>query len=135
MRSLILGIALMSPLAASAQCWVVSNLHGYGAMELDKYEFSTDRITNGVFQIAIDGDKANLFNVGSSLVGSGLMYIPLADNTMTGIYKDLEKTTIETWSITQDNKVMYTKVINSSTIGSSTKAFVGDIVGTCTTKP
>lgn len=127
------GLTVISH-AASAECWVISNLQGYGAMESDKYEYGTDRISNGVFQLSIEGDKANLFNVGKSLVGAGLIYIPVSPKTATGLYHDDNTTTVETWSIAPDNKVLYSKVINSS-FGSSTKSFVGDVVGSCHTKP
>ncbi|NUW61922.1 hypothetical protein [Cronobacter muytjensii] len=128
-----LGLALASH-TAIAECWVISNLQGYGAMDVDQYEYGADRISNGVFQLSIEGDKANLFNVGKSLVGAGLLYIPISPKTATGLYHDENTTTVETWSIAADNKVLYSKVINSA-FGSSTKSFVGDVVGNCHTKP
>lgn len=133
--NILLISAIFLSFNASSKCWVVTNLSGYGAMDVDSYEYSKDKITNGVFQVSIDGDKAGLFNVGGSIVSSGMAYLPVSTDTMAGIYHDNLTTTVETWSITKDNKLLYSKVINSSTAINSTKSFVGDVVGTCNTKP
>ncbi|EGZ6858266.1 hypothetical protein SNN68_003848 [Cronobacter sakazakii] len=127
------GLAVVSNVTM-AQCWVVSNLQGYGAMDINKYEYGTDRISNGVFQLAIEGEKATLLNVGKSVSGSGMFYVPISATTATGLYHDQNTTTVETWSIAENKKVLYSKVINS-VFGSSTKSFVGDVVGSCQTKP
>ncbi|MCI5331686.1 hypothetical protein E4532_05220 [Escherichia coli] len=41
--------------------------------------------------------------------------------------------TVETWSITTDKKALYSKVMNIPGMQqlTSTKSFVGDVVGTC----
>ncbi|POU43917.1 hypothetical protein C3374_22210 [Pantoea sp. PSNIH4] len=135
MKRMIILSALLIPAITSAQCWVVTNLKGYGAMQPDGYVYGKDGITNGVFHVIIEKEKAGLKSVGSSLVGSGLAYVPMGGNTMIGIYRDGEKTTVETWAITKDNKALYTKVINSNYIFSSSKSMIGDVVGACSTKP
>lgn len=126
---------LLIPFMTNAQCWVVTNLHGYGSMSDDQYEYGKDAISSGVFQVVIEKDKANLFNVGSSLTGGGLLYVPVSSDTMVGMYHDTDTTTVETWSVTADKKALYSKVINSPSFMSSTKSFVGDVVGSCTTNP
>ena len=133
-RALLLS-ALILPAISNAQCWVVTNLKGYTAMQPDGYAYGKDAITNGVFHVVIDGEKANLKGVGSSFVGSGLGYVPINSNTMVGAYSDADRTTVETWAITKDNKVLYTKIVNSNYIFSSSKSMIGDVVGTCNTKP
>lgn len=64
---------------------------------------------------------------------SDVAYVPLSYNTMVGSYQSGGGITVETWSITEDNKVMYSKVMNIPSFQklTSTKAFVGDVAGTC----
>lgn len=118
--------------AAQADCWLVANLHGHGAMSGDNYIFGKDGVTGSVFQLSIDGKNAAITDI-SSGYKSEMFYTPLSSNTIVGVYKAGGGITIETWSITTDKKVLYSKVINSPGIQmmTSTKAFVGDVVGNC----
>ncbi|EFE20969.1 hypothetical protein EDWATA_04060 [Edwardsiella tarda ATCC 23685] len=61
--------------------------------------------------------------------------MPISDNTLIGIYSDKHLTTLETWSITNDEKVLYTKVINSKdNKWSASRSMTGDVVGKCGSK-
>ncbi|MFM5040003.1 hypothetical protein [Aeromonas caviae] len=134
MRLLTIFGALLGMYSAHviADCWVVTNLHGYGAMAADNWMFSQDNITNGVFQISNDGKNSSVVIVGKSLQGTDLQYVPVNETTSVGVYSDLELTTVETWSITNDKKVLYTKVINSlDNSWSASRSMIGDVVGYC----
>jgi len=98
-----------------------------------EYEFVDDAFTDSVFQISISGKNASIRNV-SSGENSDMAYSALSDNTLIGAYQAGGGITVETWSITTDKKVLYTKVMNIPAFQqlTSTKAFVGDVVGTCT---
>lgn len=115
-----------------SQCWIVENLHGYGAMSGDKYNYGKDKTTSGNFQITIDGDKASVYEADSGYLHD-MKYIPVTSTTMVGIYKSGGGATVETWSITTDNKALYSKVMNTPGMQqvTSTKSFVGDVVGSC----
>ncbi len=117
---------------AIADCWIVTNLSGYGAMASDNYDFNKDKITNGVFQVAVDGDNSKVTSVGQSLNGDGLVYVAASSDTIIGFYHDANLTTVETWSITNDKKALYTKVINSQDNSwSASRSLIGDVVGHC----
>ncbi|MFQ2181221.1 hypothetical protein ACK33W_07950 [Aeromonas veronii] len=117
---------------ATADCWVVTNLSGYGATASDNYEFDKDRFTNGVFQVSIDGNDGSVTSVGKSIMGGEMLYMPVSGDTLIGLYSDDRWTTVETWSITRDKKVLYTKVINSSDNSwSASRSMTGDVVGHC----
>lgn len=131
MKSILLSTILMSS-AAQADCWLVANLQGRAAMNGDNYSFIDDGVTGGVFQLSVDGDKASVFNV-SSGYSPDMTYSSLSSNTIVGVYQAGGGITVETWSITADKKVIYSKVMNTPGIQmmTSTKAFVGDVVGNC----
>lgn len=127
--SVLLGLS--APYAI-ADCWVVTNISGYGALASENYAFNKDKMTNGVFQVAVDGDNSKVTNVGKSLSGDGMAYVAVSNNTIIGFYHDANLTTVETWSITNDKKVLYTKVINSQDNSWTTsRSMIGDVVGNC----
>ncbi|WP_306587671.1 hypothetical protein [Hafnia paralvei] len=131
MNKFIMLFMFSLPITSNAQCWVVGNLKGYGAISTDSYQYTEDAISSGRFKVSIDGDKAALQNAGNSLVSGDLSYVGMSPTTMVGFYRDNEVTTVETWSITTDNKVLYTKVINSPANFNSSKSFIGDVLTTC----
>ncbi|MFW5393888.1 hypothetical protein V1951_21705 [Yersinia sp. 2544 StPb PI] len=127
----LVAIIALSSFSVSAECWVVANLKGYSAYNTDKYVFDKNAISNGVFHVDIREEKADLRLVGDSFSGAGLHYIPASPASMVGFFSEGDKSTIETWAITKDKKVMYSKVmINPETLN-STSSFVGDVVGKC----
>ncbi|MBQ4667579.1 hypothetical protein [Aeromonas hydrophila] len=117
---------------ATADCWVVTNLSGYGARASDNYDFDKDKITNGVFHVSIDGKDGNVTSVGKSVMAGELLYMSISSDTLIGLYSDESVTMLETWSITNDKKALYTKVINSNdNKWSASRSMVGDVVGKC----
>ncbi|MEG7585697.1 hypothetical protein HPO93_22460 [Citrobacter braakii] len=131
MKLLLIPLLLIS-LNSQAQCWVIANMQGYGAFSGDEYKFDKDGIGDGVFQVSINGDKASVYNVRDGYVPD-MSYAALSENTMMGAFQAGGGITVETWSITKDKKVLYTKVMNIPGMQkmTSTKTFVGDVVGTC----
>lgn len=115
-----------------ADCWVVENLQGYGAMSGDSYSYGKDKSTSASFHITIDGEKASVFEANSGYLHD-MKYIPITKTTMVGLYQAGGGVTVETWSITTDGKALYSKVMNIPGMQqvTSTKSFVGDVVGNC----
>lgn len=134
MRNYIIAMALLSlsPLS-NANCWIVSGLQGKSSFSDGGYSFIDDSMIDIAFKLTINEDMASLTNMDGSSV-SDLSYVPLSSSTMVGSYQSGGGITVETWSVTKDKKVMYSKVMNIPGYQklTSTKAFVGDVAGTCT---
>lgn len=128
----LLSTLMIIPLSSKADCWLVANLHGYGAMSGDDYSYGKDGVTNGVFKVSITNGNAGIYNV-SQNYAPDMRYTAVSDNSIVGVYQAGGGITIETWSITTDKKVMYSKVMNIPGMQklTSTKSFVGDVVGNC----
>lgn len=119
---------------AMAGCWVVANLSGYGAMPGNDYDFEEDAITNGRFEVKIDGKNSSLTNVGQSFNNdSGQKYLEISNNTMVLATYDGINTSVDTWTITEDGKALNTLVRNWAQDHRFTaaRAFTGDVVGRC----
>ncbi|OAZ95613.1 hypothetical protein [Enterobacter asburiae] len=133
MTKTIIGLFLLVfSINAYAKCWIVSDLQGKSSFSDDGYEFIDDAMSGVAYKLIIHGKKASLTNMNGSPV-SDVAYVPLSYNTMVGSYQTGGGITVETWSITEDNKVMFSKVMNIPSFQklTSTKAFVGDVAGTC----
>lgn len=134
MRFVLLFAISIFSINSYSKCWVVTNLHGYTSMSGDDYNYVEDGITGGVFKITIDkaSKTASVFDTRSGYVGD-MDYRPVSENTLVGRYESGGGITIETWSITTDKKALYSKVMNLPGFQTltSTKALVGDVVGTC----
>ncbi|MCW2095357.1 UNVERIFIED_ORG: hypothetical protein M2382_001876 [Enterobacter sp. BIGb0239] len=129
----VIALALLSYSAlSSANCWIVSDLQGKSSFSDDEYEFINDAMSGVAYKLSINGDKASLTNMSGSPV-SDISYVPLSSNTMVGSYQSGGGITVETWSVTIDKKVIYSKVMNIPGFQklTSTKAFVGEVAGTC----
>lgn len=126
---------LLSPLA-NADCWVISGLQGKSAFSEDGYDFIDDAMTGAAFKMIINGDKAALTKMDGSPV-SEMSYVPLSSDTMVGSFQSGGGITVETWSVTLDRRVIYSKVMNIPGFHklTSTKAFVGKVAGTCDNQP
>lgn len=134
MRKYIIAMAFLSlSPVVNADCWIISGLQGKSSFSEDGYDFIDDAMTGVAFKLTINGDVATLKNMDGSYV-SDLSYVPLSGNTMVGSYQSGGGITVETWSVTKDKKVIYSKVMNIPGYQklTSTKAFVGDVAGTCT---
>lgn len=132
LSSFLLSALMVIPLSSKADCWLVANLHGYGALSGDNYSFGKDAVTDGVFKVYISNGKAGIYNV-SQNYAPDMRYTAVSDNSIVGVYQAGGGITIETWSITTDKKAIYSKVMNTPGIQrlTSTKSFVGDVVGNC----
>lgn len=133
MKKIIIALTLLSlsPLA-NASCWIVTGLQGKSAFSGDGFDFIDDAMTGASFKLAITGDRAEINHMDGSPV-SEMPYVPLSNNTMVGSYQSGGGITVETWSVTGDKRVIYSKVMNIPGFQklTSTKAFVGKVAGTC----
>ena len=133
MKKIIIALTFLSlsPLA-SASCWIVTGLQGKSAFSVDGYDFIDDAMTGVSFKLTIIGDRAALTHMDGAPV-SEMPYVPLSNNTMVGSYQSGGGLTVETWSVTGDKKVIYSKVMNIPGYQklTSTKAFAGEVAGTC----
>lgn len=130
-KAALLATILLSS-AAQANCWLINNLHGRASMSGDNYDFIEDGTTGSVFKLIIDGKNASVVEINSGYK-SDMSYTAMSNNTIVGMYEAGGGITVETWSITTDKKVLYSKVMNTPGIQmmTSTKSFVGDVIGNC----
>lgn len=134
-KKLLMAALLASSFCSQADCWIVANLQGYGAMRGSSYAYEEDRVTDGVFNVTIDKDGSGIYNASSGYVPE-MKYTAVSENTLVGVFQAGGGITIETWSISNDKKVLYSKVMNTPGLPdlTSTKSFVGDVVGRCPQK-
>ncbi|EPK3356108.1 hypothetical protein JAG45_001866 [Providencia rettgeri] len=89
-------------------------------------------MSNAIFQVEINKDSGDVRLISDTFGGGGLEYTPISPSSMVGLYINNNTSTIETWSITDKNKVLYSKVVNNHELVTGTTSLVGDVVGTCT---
>lgn len=134
MKKLLAIGLLFFPLWVSAECWIASNLKGHSAYNTSNYQFKKNGIDNASFKINIDSKNPNVALVNDPLNGmTGLTYYMMSPRNIVGVFIDGNKSTIESWVITNDSKLLYTKTINDMGPArmSGTTAFIGDIIGLC----
>ncbi|MFJ1364565.1 hypothetical protein [Klebsiella aerogenes] len=133
MNKIIISIMMLAiPTFSYANCWIVSGLQGKSSFNDDNYKFIDDGMTGVAIKLSINGNAASVTNLDGSSI-SDVTYVPLSSNTIIGSYQAGGGITVETWSITDDKKVMYSKVMNIPKMQklTSTKAFVGNVAGSC----
>lgn len=130
-KKYLLALVAMMPMYASSQCWVVTNFSGYSAFENSGYVYEKNGMAKSVFHVNISKDAADLKVVNDEFGGGGLEYIPVSSSSMIGFYIDGDMSTIETWAITNKNKVLYSKVVNNHKLVTGTTSLVGDVIGSC----
>ena len=126
MRYLIATLVAFSSMSASAECWVVDNLKGQSQFS-PSYNVEKDK-AEGIYHIKIESNAASLSSVGN-MYHSGLNYHPLSPISMIGVAENAALT--ETWTITYNSKVLYTKVRVTQSGTSQISSFVGDVTGKC----
>lgn len=119
---------LLVPCVSNAQCWVVSNLKGQSQFS-PEYKLQQDEAA-GTYHISINGNTSSLTSVGDAYE-SGLTYSPVSSTSMVGESHGKSNSFIETWAITPDGKVLYTKTRGSSSHWSQLSSFIGDVIGKC----
>lgn len=133
MNKIIISIIMLAiPTFSYANCWIVSGLQGKSSFNDDNYKFIDDGMTGVAIKLSINGNVASVTNLDGTSI-SDVTYVPLSSNTIIGSYQAGGGVTVETWSITDDKKVMYSKVMNIPKMQklTSTKAFVGNVAGSC----
>jgi hypothetical protein len=131
-KNILLFALLYIPSVVYANCWVVSGLQGKSAFSGDDYAFIDDAMSGASFKLSIDERGGSLTNMNGAPI-SEINYVPISRNTMIGHFQAGGGVTVETWSVTTDLKVLYSKVMNIPGMNkvTSTKAFVGTVTGTC----
>lgn len=114
--------------SAKADCWVVSNLTGKSMFSPD-YTYTDDKAL-GVYHISINGNKASVSLVGDTY-NSEMSYNPVTPTSIIGVLYWDKYSLIETWTITSDNRVIYTKVRSNPSMFNQMSSFIGDVVGKC----
>lgn len=124
----LLGFALLLPVSsANAGCWVIGNLHGFGANEYNQYDFKKDGYTGRVFVVNID-KKA------PSVTDSSMTYTVISPTSMVGAYATDLGLTLQTWQISTDKTkaLMTINRTNSNDISQdAVSSFVGDVKAQC----
>ncbi|HFK5019789.1 hypothetical protein [Escherichia coli] len=101
-------LSILLTTSANSECWIVTNLHGYGAMNGGRYGFTKDSTEDSVFHVTINGDKSSVYESVSGVYPE-MKYTALSSNTMVGEYQSGGGITVETWSITTDKKLFTPK--------------------------
>jgi len=118
---------LTVPTFATAECWVVSGLEGYGSFSGDEYALGKDAMRGRTFKVVINGK--NSFVTGSN----GLSFMEITPNLIVGVYTAGSKEgAVETWGIdTRKKKVFYTQTRSGYELLDGAKLFIGNIDGQC----
>jgi len=114
-------ILLMMSNFVFAECWIVSELKGYGATGYNNFEIQKDGISGQKFIVNIDGKN-------SSVISSNIKFIEVTPYAIVGI----ERGVVETWSINiEKRKAFYTKTASGYGPLDGVKMFVGSLEGKC----
>ena len=127
MKCLVGSVLLLTASSASAGCWVIGNLHGFGAYEYDQYNFKKDGYTGKVFVVNIDKNAP-------SVTDSSMTYSVISPTSMVGTYATDLGLTIQTWQISTDKTKAFMTLNRTNTNYVSQDAvssFVGDVKAKC----
>lgn len=126
MKLIIATVVALASFGASAECWVVGDMKGYTQFA-PAYDTSEDVVV-GVYHVNIDAERATL-SADDGSYNSGLIYKPTSDSSMIGSSSNSALT--ETWAITPDGKVFYTKVRIPQSGANQLSSFIGNVLGKC----
>ncbi|EKF2849555.1 hypothetical protein OYT40_003324 [Escherichia coli] len=129
LKRLVVSGLLFASFGANAECWIIGDLKVQEASSSDGYNYKLSSIPD-TFHLVISKEKADLI-LAKDGIGGGIDYYPLSPNAMMGrSYRDGQLTLV-TWAISNDGKVIHTRTISRSDIGSFTGSFVGNVKGKC----
>ncbi|HEO8934586.1 TPA: hypothetical protein QIF01_003378 [Serratia marcescens] len=128
MKLLLIAAFIFTPLCSQAECWIVGNLKGQSQFS-PEYKPQKDEAP-GVYHISISNGKASLTLVDDKY-DAGLSYLPSSASSMIGTSHGDGRSLIETWTITGDKKVIYTKSRANISTMNQVSSFVGDVIGKC----
>ncbi|MFP9227707.1 hypothetical protein [Pectobacterium cacticida] len=119
-------ILLLTTSYAHAGCWVIGNLHGFGAYEYDQYGFKKDGFSGKVLVINFDENSP-------SVTDSIMTYTVISPTSMVGAYSTDLGFTMETWQISTDSKKVFMtrSRTNAGFIHDAVSSFVGDVKAKC----
>ncbi len=118
------------PFGSTAKCLVVGNFNGmsatiYSSPQKNLYKYSEDGMTKRYY--AINTDPKN-----PSVTPGDLVYAQLGDNGVMGLLIENNRTTVETWVISANEKnVYYTQSRSGLGDFDGSKSFIGDVIGPC----
>jgi len=114
-------ILLMMSDFAFAECWIVSELKGYGAAGYNNFEIQKDGISVQKFMVNINGKN-------SSVISSDIKFFEVTPYAIVGVKDGV----VETWSINiEKQKAFYTKTASGYGPLDGVKMFVGNLDGKC----
>ncbi|KAA9001170.1 hypothetical protein FJU30_07950 [Affinibrenneria salicis] len=130
-KGLFFLLAFMS-MNVSAECWVVNNIKGQAAYNENSYQFKDSRLLEGDIHLTIAEGNISIKQNGT-LYGEGMKFIPVSKNAIIGTDRSFGDTMIDSWAITKENKVLFSRINLSKDTPemNSTTALVGDVIGKC----
>jgi len=127
MKCLVSSVLLMAASSVNAGCWVIGNLHGYGAYEYDHYNFKEDGYAGKVFVVNIDKNSP-------SVTDSIMTYSFISPTSMVGTYATDLGLTIQTWQISTDKTkafMTFNRTNTNNIVQDAVSSFVGDVKARC----
>ena len=118
-------LLLVASSSALADCWEISNLHGYTTRRADNYLMREDGFRGQIFELRINGKEA--------VVGPpDIKCEAISPMSALCFGNHSNKTTIETWVVSPSTgKAFFTQSISGQGINNGGVLFVGDIKGGC----
>ena len=125
MRILRAVLLFAASIPAFADCYVVENMAGFIAPNIENYDIVKDGMTGQKFYIQINGQ-------GSSVIPSNLACTEASPTSVLCVYTESDQSTVETWAVDPEkSKVYYTQTRSGFGALNNAKLMVGDIVGKC----
>lgn len=125
LKTILAVSAVFTPLAAAADCWVVTDLRGYSARAAHGYALSSDAFSGQSFEVAINGASA-------SVSSSNMKCHSTSERSLVCIDVRPGQSTIETWAIDPAaGKAFHTKAISGFGEFDGGNLFVGKVARRC----
>ncbi|MGL4857938.1 MAG: hypothetical protein ACRDDP_08165 [Plesiomonas sp.] len=121
---LIIYSLLLINFSSSASCWLVGDIKGYnGEGHHSELYYGAERQSKFIVKIS---DKL------TKITPSNLNFISIGNKTAAGVYDEGNVTTIESWSIsTDEKKVFISRVRTGNTNAEGAEAFQGNVISRC----
>ncbi|EDJ8984934.1 TPA: hypothetical protein O7142_000928 [Salmonella enterica] len=129
MERFLAGVFLFISFGATAECWVVGDMHGISYSERNNFQPEEDGFS-GSFIIKTNGEDASITYSGAN--AGGMAYKTLSENSIIGIGANGEtQRVVDSWVIHPNGAVLMSKTISGYGKMDSTKAFVGKVKRKC----
>lgn len=125
MRTLYIVLLCSVSCSALADCYVVENMSGFIAANVENYKIVNDGMKGRKFYIQINGQ-------GSSVIPSDLKCMETSTMSVLCMYNEAGQSTVETWAVDPEKKkAYYTQTRSGFGLMNNAKLLVGDLVGRC----